>query len=96
MKDASLNFFFLKWAGARDRQQLLTIFALSNKYQPSDVTLAVTSQLHSAMFEMCQGSLLTIQPCPYRTTPVSNSSQLPIILQVACFRLLQIIAVTTG
>lgn len=83
-------------AGARDRQQLLTIFALSNKYQPSDVALAVSSKLHSSVFQMCQGSLLTIQPCPYQKKQLGNTSQLPVILQVASFRLLQLIAVTTG
>lgn len=82
--------------GARDRQQLLTVFALSNKYQPSDVTLAVSSQLHITMFNMCQGSLLAIQPSPYNKTQISNTTQLPVVLQVACFRLLQIIAVTAG
>lgn len=83
-------------AGARERQQLLTIFALSNKYQPSDVALAVSSQLHSTVFQMSHGSLLTMQPCPYQKTQLENTSQLPAILQVACFRLLQLIAVTTG
>ena len=82
--------------GARERQQLLAVFALSNKYQPPDVALAVTSQLHMTMFNMCQGSLLAIQPSPYHKAQVGNTTQLPVVLQVACWRLLQIIAVTAG
>ena len=83
-------------AGARNRQQLLTIFALTNKYQASDVALAVSSKLHFTAFQMCQGSLLTIQPSSYQKTQLGNTFQLPVILQVASFRLLQLIAVTTG
>ncbi|KXJ26007.1 putative E3 ubiquitin-protein ligase HERC1, partial [Exaiptasia diaphana] len=81
---------------AKQRQQLQTIFALGNKLQPADISLAVTSYLPSILYGMCSHGLTAAQPSPYQTTQSNGKSMLPVILQVASSRLLQIIAVTVG
>lgn len=84
------------FSGARARQQLLTVFALSNNYQPADVSLAVTLHLPVTLYSMCCEGLVAVHPSSYQTSSLSGTSQLPVILQVACNRLLQIIAVSVG
>ncbi|XP_048583459.1 probable E3 ubiquitin-protein ligase HERC1 isoform X5 [Nematostella vectensis] len=82
--------------GAQDRQQLQTVFALSNKSRPADISLAVTCNLPEILYSMCHRGLVAAQPSPYQNTNASGKSQLPIIVQVASSRLLQIIAITVG
>ena len=82
------------FAGARERQQLLTVFALSNKFQSSDISLAVSSSLPSILYSMCPNGLVAAQPLPFKNTQSKTTSQLPLILNIACGRLLQIITVT--
>ncbi|XP_077870271.1 putative E3 ubiquitin-protein ligase HERC1 [Saccoglossus kowalevskii] len=79
--------------GARQRLLLTTIFALSVKYQPVDISLAVSTGMLTLLSQLC-GHQATFKPLvPWLSRSVS---QLNTILQVASMRLLQILAVTTG
>ncbi|XP_070543560.1 probable E3 ubiquitin-protein ligase HERC1 isoform X2 [Ptychodera flava] len=79
--------------GARQRLLLTTVFALSVKYQPVDISLAVSTGMLPLLSRLCghQAVLKPLVPWVSR-----GMSQLNTILQVASMRLLQILAVTTG
>ncbi|XP_077988697.1 putative E3 ubiquitin-protein ligase HERC1 [Glandiceps talaboti] len=79
--------------GAKQRLLLTTVFALSVKYQPVDISLAVSSGMLPLLSRLC-GHQAAIRPLlPWMSR---GSSQVNTILQVASMRLLQILAVTTG
>ncbi|XP_067667414.1 probable E3 ubiquitin-protein ligase HERC1 [Haliotis asinina] len=74
---------------------LSTILALSVKYKPVDVSLAVSCGLLPMLFQLCQNSV----SLPNTLPPLQRcleATHLGAILQVSSLRLLQIIAVTTG
>ncbi|KAI8478441.1 putative E3 ubiquitin-protein ligase herc1, partial [Branchiostoma belcheri] len=79
--------------GAQDRLLLSTIFALSVKYQPVDVSLAVSSGLLPLLSKLCGTSPALSHP---HQLILGGTSQLSLVLQVASLRLLHILAVTTG
>lgn len=79
--------------GNIERLLLLTVFALSVRYEPNDVSLAVNSGLLPLLAKFC-GPLLgqASHTLVYHT----GQSQLEAVLEVASMRLVQIIAATTG
>lgn len=75
--------------GLRERLCLLTVFALSVRYEAADLSLAVSSGLLDALVRMC---------CPYdppalRHTPHPSPSDL---LPHATHTLFQILTILTG
>ena len=88
----NISFF----AGAQHKLLLVTVFALSVKYQPVDVCLAVSSGILPLLAQLCgsgsQGALARpLQPLFGGAIPAIQN-----VLQVASMRLLQILAITTG
>ncbi|CAH1255597.1 HERC1 [Branchiostoma lanceolatum] len=79
--------------GAQEKLLLSTIFALSVKYQPVDVSLAVCSGLLPLLSKLCGTSPALSHP---HQLILGGTSQLSLVLQVASLRLLHILAVTTG
>ncbi|XP_030832727.1 probable E3 ubiquitin-protein ligase HERC1 isoform X3 [Strongylocentrotus purpuratus] len=84
---------------AQHRLTLATVFALSVKYHPPDICLAISSGILPLLADLCGGksalarplhpSLLGLQ-LPGGTPPTLR------ILQVASMRLLQVLAITAG
>ena len=82
-------------SASKQRLQLLTIFALSVKYKPEDITLAVSCNMLPVLSHLCGSPtslVLTNSAVVYNT----GQSQLDMVLQVASMRLLQILAITAG
>uniref|UniRef100_T1JES7 HECT-type E3 ubiquitin transferase n=1 Tax=Strigamia maritima TaxID=126957 RepID=T1JES7_STRMM len=86
--------------GTKQRLLLLTVFALSMKYQPSDVSLAVSCGMLPLLSRLCGSSLwigqLILHSSSSTMTAITTSSHLNTVLQVSSMRLLQILAVTSG
>ncbi|XP_013415684.1 probable E3 ubiquitin-protein ligase HERC1 isoform X1 [Lingula anatina] len=80
--------------GAQQRLTLVTIFALSVKYQPIDISLAVSTGLPQMLVKFCNSLLSFVRPL--QPILYSGQSQLDIVLEVASIRLLQILAITGG
>ncbi|XP_032830981.2 putative E3 ubiquitin-protein ligase HERC1 isoform X4 [Petromyzon marinus] len=80
--------------GAQQRLQLVTVFALSMRYQPVDVSLAVSTGLLGILSELCGTDMSLGQPWLLIHKP--GLSQIGTALKVASTRLLQILAITTG
>ena len=83
------------FAASKQRLQLLTIFALSVKYKPEDIILAVSCNMLPVLSHLCGSPaslVLTNSAVVYNT----GQSQLDLVLQVASMRLLQILAITAG
>ncbi|XP_041374032.1 probable E3 ubiquitin-protein ligase HERC1 isoform X2 [Gigantopelta aegis] len=74
---------------------LSCVFALSVKYQPADVSLAVSCGLLPALFDLSEDATMY----PYTMLPAReclSARDTETILQVSSYRLLQVIAVTVG
>ncbi|ESP05641.1 hypothetical protein LOTGIDRAFT_181433 [Lottia gigantea] len=74
---------------------LCTVLALSMRYKPVDVSLAVSCGLIPLLYSLSEGS----NNLPNTLSPMQgclSASHLSAILQVSSLRLLQIISVTTG
>ncbi|XP_078055944.1 putative E3 ubiquitin-protein ligase HERC1 [Mustelus asterias] len=80
--------------GAQQRLLLVTVFALSVRYQPVDVSLAISSGLLNVLSQLCGTDTMLGQPLQLIQKP--GVSQLSTALKVASTRLLQILAITTG
>ncbi|GCB70606.1 hypothetical protein scyTo_0005723 [Scyliorhinus torazame] len=80
--------------GAQQRLLLVTVFALSVRYQPVDVSLAISSGLLNVLSQLCGTDTMLGQPLQLVQKP--GVSQLSTALKVASTRLLQILAITTG
>uniref|UniRef100_A0A3Q2XK51 HECT-type E3 ubiquitin transferase n=1 Tax=Hippocampus comes TaxID=109280 RepID=A0A3Q2XK51_HIPCM len=79
---------------AQQRLLLVTVFALSVRYQPVDVSLAISSGLLSVLSQLCGTDTMLGQPLQLLHKP--GVSQLSTALKVASTRLLQILAISTG
>ncbi|XP_055518701.1 probable E3 ubiquitin-protein ligase HERC1 isoform X3 [Leucoraja erinacea] len=80
--------------GAQQRLLLVTVFALSVRYHPVDVSLAISSGLLNVLSQLCGTDTMLGQPLQLLQKP--GISQLSTALKVASTRLLQILAITTG
>lgn len=79
---------------AQQRLLLVTVFALSVRYQPVDVSLAISSGLLNVLSQLCGTETMLGQPLQLLQKP--GVSQLTTALKVASTRLLQILAISTG
>uniref|UniRef100_A0AAV2LT25 B30.2/SPRY domain-containing protein n=1 Tax=Knipowitschia caucasica TaxID=637954 RepID=A0AAV2LT25_KNICA len=79
---------------AQQRLLLVTVFALSVRYQPVDVSLAISSGLLNVLSQLCGTETMLGQPLQLKLKP--GVSQLSTALKVASTRLLQILAISTG
>ncbi|XP_005987770.1 probable E3 ubiquitin-protein ligase HERC1 isoform X3 [Latimeria chalumnae] len=79
---------------AKQRLLLVTVFALSVRYQPIDVSLAISTGLLNVLSQLCGTDTMLGQPL--QLLQKSGVSQLSTALKVASTRLLQILAITTG
>ncbi|KAM6980533.1 putative E3 ubiquitin-protein ligase HERC1 [Aplochiton taeniatus] len=79
---------------AQQRLLLVTVFALSVRYQPVDVSLAISSGLLNVLSQLCGTETVLGQPLQLLQKP--GVSQLSTALKVASTRLLQILAISTG
>ncbi|XP_063955724.1 probable E3 ubiquitin-protein ligase HERC1 isoform X1 [Lytechinus pictus] len=84
---------------AQHRLTLATVFALSVKYHPADICLAISSGILPLLADLCGGKSALARPIhpsliglqlPGGTPPTLR------ILQVASMRLLQVLAITAG
>ncbi|XP_071965475.1 probable E3 ubiquitin-protein ligase HERC1 isoform X2 [Antedon mediterranea] len=78
--------------GARQKQILLTLCALSVQYQPADITVAVTSGVLMILSQLCDQQSSNLRPVSSSDASMSHIST---IVHVASTRLLQIIAIST-
>ncbi|XP_029961368.1 LOW QUALITY PROTEIN: probable E3 ubiquitin-protein ligase HERC1 [Salarias fasciatus] len=78
---------------AQQRLLLVTVFALSVRYQPVDVSLAVSSGLLSVLSQLCGSEAALGRPLQLLR---SGAAPLSAALKVASTRLLQILAISTG
>ncbi len=81
--------------GTRQRLLLLTIFALSVKYQPLDVSLAVNCGMLPLLSNLC-GTPVALSQATHAVVGNCGQSQITTVLQVASMRLLQILSITAG
>ncbi|XP_018619035.1 probable E3 ubiquitin-protein ligase HERC1 isoform X2 [Scleropages formosus] len=79
---------------SQQRLLLVTVFALSVRYQPVDVSLAISSGLLNVLSQLCGTETMLGQPLQLLQKP--GVSQLSTALKVASTRLLQILAISTG
>ncbi|KAM9317693.1 putative E3 ubiquitin-protein ligase HERC1 [Pholidichthys leucotaenia] len=79
---------------AQQRLLLVTVFALSVRYQPVDVSLAISSGLLNVLSQLCGTETMLGQTLQLLQKP--GVSQLSTALKVASTRLLQILAISTG
>ncbi|XP_076011636.1 putative E3 ubiquitin-protein ligase HERC1 isoform X2 [Genypterus blacodes] len=79
---------------AQQRLLLVTVFALSVRYQPVDVSLAISSGLLNVLSQLCGTETMLGQPL--QLLQKAGVSQLSTALKVASTRLLQILAISTG
>ena len=87
--------YCMTFTGTKQRLLLLTVFSLSVKYKPADVSLAVSCGLLPLLFSLCEnfpGFPSLLQPLQAE----QDMGQLDTILKVASYKLLQILAITTG
>lgn len=75
---------------AVQHRQLLTVFALSMRYQAADVSLAVSCGILPRLMHLCDASALT-----RHLTGQARLSDIACILATASMRLLQILAITS-
>lgn len=87
----SISFYIIE---AQQRLLLVTVFALSVRYQPVDVSLAISSGLLNVLSQLCGTETILGQPLQLLQKP--GVSQLSTALKVASTRLLQILAISTG
>ena len=89
------SFTHFSFLGACQRLLLFTIFALSVKYEPVDIALAVHTGMLPLVARLC-GSPAALSRANQAIVYDAGHSQLPAVLQVASIRLLQVLAVTAG
>jgi len=77
---------------AQQRLLLVTVFALSVRYQPVDVSLAVSSGLLAVLSRLCGAETMLGRPLQLQP----GAAPLSAALKVAATRLLQILAISTG
>jgi len=75
---------------AVQHRQLLTVFALSMRYQASDVSLAVSCGILPRLLRLCDTAVLR-----HQLTGHARLSDVGCILATASMRLLQILAITS-
>ncbi|XP_021933596.1 probable E3 ubiquitin-protein ligase HERC1 isoform X3 [Zootermopsis nevadensis] len=75
--------------GSTHQLQILTVFALSVRYRPSDITLAVSCRLLQILASMCSNPVHLTSPCTPQPHPQPE-------LAVASMRLLHILAMSCG
>jgi len=75
---------------AVQHRQLLTVFALSMKYQAADVSLAVSCGILPQLMHLCDTAVLSRQ-----LTGQARLADVGCILATASMRLLQILAITS-
>lgn len=92
--DMCLYFHSFTIIEAQQRLLLVTVFALSVRYQPVDVSLAISSGLLNVLSQLCGTETMLGQPLQLLQKP--GVSQLSTALKVASTRLLQILAISTG
>ncbi|MEQ2179672.1 putative E3 ubiquitin-protein ligase herc1, partial [Goodea atripinnis] len=91
----SFNIWIIKQTlFSQQRLLLVTVFALSVRYQPVDVSLAISSGLLNVLSQLCGTETMLGQPLQLLQKP--GVSQLSTALKVASTRLLQILAISTG
>ncbi|XP_069694063.1 probable E3 ubiquitin-protein ligase HERC1 isoform X1 [Periplaneta americana] len=74
--------------GSTQQLQILTVFALSVRYQPADITLAVSCGLLPILASMCSSPVYLTSPCELQARPP--------VLSLASMRLLHILAMSCG
>ncbi|TUG88269.1 putative E3 ubiquitin-protein ligase HERC1 [Bagarius yarrelli] len=77
-----------------NKHHIVTVFALSVRYQPVDVSLAISSGLLDVLSQLCGKETLLGHTLQLLHKPAG--SQLSTALKVASTRLLQILAISTG
>ncbi|XP_033633807.1 probable E3 ubiquitin-protein ligase HERC1 isoform X2 [Asterias rubens] len=82
--------------GAWYRLLLVTIFALSVKYQPADVLLAISSGILPLLARLCGEGSQAVLAKPMQPLMSGSIPSMHSVLQVASMRLLQILAITTS
>jgi len=82
------NFLDVCYA-AMPHRRLLTVFALSMRYQAADVSLAVSCRILPRLLHLCDSSVLS-----RHLTGQARLSDISCILATASMRLLQILAIT--
>ncbi|XP_028822113.1 probable E3 ubiquitin-protein ligase HERC1 [Denticeps clupeoides] len=85
------NTHHMEW---QQRLLLVNVFALSVRYQPVDVAMAISSGLLNILSQLCGTELLIGQLLHVRQR--GGASQLSNALRVASTRLLQILSISTG
>ncbi|CAB3370488.1 Hypothetical predicted protein [Cloeon dipterum] len=78
--------------GLWQQMQLLTVFVLSGKFEPQDITLAVTNRLLPLLADMCACSLHLLSATPTLSAPLQGTPT----LALASLRLLQVLSISTG
>uniref|UniRef100_A0A4W3J8I3 HECT-type E3 ubiquitin transferase n=1 Tax=Callorhinchus milii TaxID=7868 RepID=A0A4W3J8I3_CALMI len=81
-------------AGAQQHLLLATIFALNIRYQPTDLSVVISTGLLEALSKLTNSCLLLNQR--WLMASVSGHSQLNVALKLASARLLQILAITAS
>jgi hypothetical protein len=80
------------YTGLWHQMQVLTVFVLSCKFEPSDLALAVSNGLLPMLAEMCANSLHLLSTSPSLPVPIQGTP----VLALASLRLLQVLAISTG
>ncbi|XP_007895403.2 probable E3 ubiquitin-protein ligase HERC1 [Callorhinchus milii] len=81
-------------SGAQQHLLLATIFALNIRYQPTDLSVVISTGLLEALSKLTNSCLLLNQR--WLMASVSGHSQLNVALKLASARLLQILAITAS
>ncbi|XP_069780317.1 probable E3 ubiquitin-protein ligase HERC1 isoform X3 [Narcine bancroftii] len=81
-------------SGTQQHLLLATIFALNIRYQPTDITVVIKSDLLDALSKLTNSCLLVNQR--WLMASMSGHSQLNVALKLAGARLLQILAITAS
>ena len=86
----------LRSAESRKRLFLLTMFGMSQKYQVADLSLAVSCGLLPLLRDQCGGAEQLCKVMSMVVYSKHDADGSDTLLQLACFRLWQIIAVSLG
>jgi len=78
------------FCAAVHHRQLLTVFALSTRYEASDISLVVSSGILPRLMRLCDAAKLS-----QRLTGQAPLTDVSCILATASMRLLQILAITS-
>lgn len=86
----------LSFAETTNRELLLTLFALSVKYEPCDVTHAVSCGMLPLLAKLCGSPTAVAQMCQAPLYCLTSKGQQSSLVHVASVRLLQVLSVTVG